>query len=58
MPAELKLISHGVLTTRGVIFDTITATGAASLLEYTAELESLKELHRLASLENSSKELY
>lgn len=58
MPAELKLISHGMLATRGVIFDTVTATGAASLLEYTAESGSLKELHRLAGLENSSEELY
>jgi Heterokaryon incompatibility protein (HET) len=58
MPAELKIICHGMLAAQGVIFDKIIATGATSLLEYTAEPGSLKELHRLAGLEKSSEELY
>ncbi|KAH0544776.1 hypothetical protein FGG08_001143 [Glutinoglossum americanum] len=58
MPAEVKLISHGMLATRGVIFDAVTATGDTSLLEYNEEPGSLKELHRLAGLDNSSEGLY
>lgn len=56
--AEFELLSGGILITRGVIFDTILATSATSILQQTLRSDLLKELEALAGLESLHRELY
>ncbi len=58
LPAEFKLISGRVLITQGIIFDTIAATSATSILEQTLSSDMLRNLEALAGLDSLPRELY
>ena len=58
MPADIRLISPGMLATKGIIFDTITATSSAPILEMIDTPGLLRDLYRIAGLELKYQDLY
>jgi hypothetical protein len=58
LPAEVSLISPSVLSTKGVIFDTISAVSPSVLLDFTAGPTPLDDALKLANLATSAEDPY